>query len=125
MALAMDFAISTLSVSRFTLKATSGIRAPMAMIPAVGWTFLSPKSGAHSGCWSFSGIPSNCPLRILARFTRSGDVAESSYRKLGIRSSSQIRPATCLDSSTHSCTVMPMVGTKGITSVAPIRGWAP
>ena len=33
--------------------------------------------------------------------------------------------ATCLDSSTHSCTVMPMVGTKGITSVAPIRGWAP
>ena len=36
MALAMDLAISTLSVSRFTLKATSGIRAPMAMIPAVG-----------------------------------------------------------------------------------------
>ena len=123
MALAMDLAISTLSVSRFTLKATSGIRAPMAMIPAVGWIFRWPKSGAHSGSSSFSGIPSNCPFRHLGQVHRAPErVADSSYRKLGISSSSHMRWATCRESSTHSSTVMSMVGTKGITSVAPIRG---
>ena len=42
MALAIDLAISRLSVSRFTLKAIKGILAPMAVMPAVGWIFRSP-----------------------------------------------------------------------------------
>ena len=36
-----------------------------------------------------------------------------------------MRFATRLESSTHSATSMSMVGTKGITSVAPIRGCWP
>ena len=78
MALAILEAMDTSAVSRFTLKAISGILAPMAVMPAVGWTARSPKSGAHSGCSSFSGIPSNCPFRQAARFLRLGVEAESS-----------------------------------------------
>ena len=126
MTLAIFLAISTSEVARFTLKATRGIRAPMATIPAVGWILRSPKSGAHSGCSSFSGIPSNSPLRQVARLRRSGRVAESSYRKEGTFSSSQIRWPRRLDISTHSSTVTSLDwGTRGITSVAPMRLCSP
>ena len=40
-------------------------------------------------------------------------------------SSSQMRWATRLDISTQSCTLTSFWGTKGITSVAPIRGCCP
>ena len=123
--LAIFLAMFTSEVARFTLKATRGIRAPMAVMPAVGWIFRSPKSGAHSGWSSFSGMPSNWPLRQVARFRRSGRVAESSYRKLGIFSSSQIRWPRRLVISTHSSTVTPIVGTRGMTSVAPMRECSP
>ena len=78
MTFAIFLATSTSEVARFTLKATRGIRAPMAVIPAVGWIFRSPKSGAHSSWSSFSGIPSNWPLRQAARLRRWGAEAESS-----------------------------------------------
>ena len=42
MTLAIFLAISTSEVSRLQLNATSGIRAPMAVMPAVGWILRSP-----------------------------------------------------------------------------------
>lgn len=52
-------------VSRFTLNATSGILAPTALTPAVGWIVLGPKSGAHSLCLSSSQPYPNCPYGFL------------------------------------------------------------
>ena len=42
MTLAIFLATSTSEVARLMLKATRGIRAPMAVMPAVGWIFRSP-----------------------------------------------------------------------------------
>ena len=42
MALAIFLATSTSEVLRLMLKAISGIRAPMAVMPAVGWIRRSP-----------------------------------------------------------------------------------
>ena len=70
-------------------------------------------------------MPSNSPLRQVARLRRSGRVALSSYRKEGTFSSSQMRWATRLDISTASSTVTSIWGTKGMTSVAPMRLCSP
>ena len=123
--LAISLATSTLSVSRFTLKATRGFLAPTATTPAVGWISRPPKSGAHSASFSLAGMPSNWPLRTSARLTRWAAAADSSYRKTGICASSHTRRAARRDSSTQSSIVTSMTGTKGITSTAPMRGCSP
>ena len=75
---AIASAISSFGVLKLMLKAMSGILAPIAVTPAEGWISAGPKSGIQSGCFIFSAIPSNCPLRRVARFRRSGLEADSS-----------------------------------------------
>ena len=78
-ATAMLFARSRSSESRFTLKAMSGKRAPMAMAPAVGCTRASPSSGVLSGSLPMTSRISSKPLpRKAARFLCSGMRAASS-----------------------------------------------
>ena len=58
--------LSLIHISRFTLNATSGILAPTAVTPAVGWIVSGPKSGAHSSCLSSSQpFPQTVPYGFL------------------------------------------------------------
>ena len=102
------------------MKAIKGILQPIAVTPAVGWGALSPKSGAHSGCFNFSAIPSYSPFLISGRDTLFGAVAVLSYKKTGNLNFSQTALPTSLEISLHSSVVISWIGKKGTTSVAPI-----
>ena len=118
---AISFATAISCVSRYTLNATRNGRAPIAVAPAVGCTLLGPKSGSSAR----SRMASNSPLRTSGSSTRSGRVAARAYRKTGIRSSFPTRSPSVCASATHSSIVMPVTGTNGTTSVAPMRGCSP
>src|SRR5204862_501880 len=118
---AISFATAISCVSRYTLNATRNGRAPIAVAPAVGCTLLGPKSGSSAR----SRMASNSPLRTSGSSTRSGRVAARAYRKTGIRSSFPTGSPSVCASATHSSIVMPVTGTNGTTSVAPMRGCSP
>ena len=56
---------------------------------------------------------------------RSGTRADSAYKYTGTLSSSAMRWPTCSASAVHSAIVTPATGTKGMTSMAPMRGCSP
>ena len=112
-------------VFKFTLYATKKSRAPITVAPLRSFITAAPKSGCHSGCANLSRNPSYSPARMVAKFCRSGREAAASYKYTGMDNSLPTRSPNCLAYATVSSMLMPLIGIKGHTSVAPIRGCSP
>ena len=72
---ATAFARRTDLVFKFTLYAIRKSRTPMTVPPDFSLKTAGPKSGFHSGCFTFSKNPSYSPARITARFARDLSLA--------------------------------------------------
>src|SRR5262245_47669342 len=107
---------------RLTLNAISGLRTPTSTPPADSDSCRGPNSGAIS-----PASTRRCSSRGPPRRKNAGPrpSQRSPYRNTGSESSSPTRRPSSRAASRAASAPSGTSGTRGTTSAAPIRGWAP